>query len=142
MVSCKAREFQRSEAYFLYAAATRNSCNAADGRLPTASWQRLSPVAQVWRSEVVVIGAELFFQLFQPSRNVAGLLEQGADIGQKKDDAVCLLVEGVAFIEAGEKVVHKMGAFPLVLEHLIQIATYCLDDVLEVCFVGHGVLFH
>jgi len=37
MVRCKAHEILRSEAYVQYVAATKEPCNAADGRFPTAS---------------------------------------------------------------------------------------------------------
>jgi hypothetical protein len=39
MFRCKASEALRNEAYFLYAAVTKNEDNAADGRFPTASWE-------------------------------------------------------------------------------------------------------
>jgi len=39
MARCQAHEFLRSEAYFQYVAATKDSCNTADGRFPTASWE-------------------------------------------------------------------------------------------------------
>ena len=40
MVRCKAHELLRSESYNQYVAATKDSCNAADGRFPTASGER------------------------------------------------------------------------------------------------------
>jgi len=37
MARCKARVILRSEAYLQYVAATKDSCNAAEDRFPTAS---------------------------------------------------------------------------------------------------------
>jgi hypothetical protein len=37
MFRCKAHEILRNEAYYEYAAMTKDECNAADGRFTTAS---------------------------------------------------------------------------------------------------------
>ena len=38
MFRCKAHEILRNEAYYEYAAVTKDECNATDRRFPTDSW--------------------------------------------------------------------------------------------------------
>jgi len=54
-VGCKAHGILRSETYSLSVAATKEPCNAADGRFPTARARRLARNGQMqgaWRETV------------------------------------------------------------------------------------------
>ena len=82
MFRCKAHEIMRNEAYYEYAAMTKDECNTADGRFPTASQDNREQLVE-WRTKMAKTIKEINDRI-KKGKAVVVTAEEVIELAKKK----------------------------------------------------------